>query len=345
MENIEEKLNLVIEYIECCLTDKIEQEKIAQLANCSYYDVCRIFSLIADINISDYIRKRRLTMAGIELKYDGAKVIDVALKYGYDSHISFARAFRAFHGFNPSLASRDEMTLKICPRLMYQKGVKKLLEVIKKEVININGKDYKADYYGEQDMSQSPVYSKRKYWRLENAWDDLKDKLRLESVLPYVNYPPINIKNGDMFVIDFYRRETSEVERKYYVADGTVWNGMRSTREFVPYDFQPIRIDKISINGRDYKASYFGEQDLLRSDYFIKREYWRLENMNCVFENCEKLEEVLPYNNYPPIKIENGQVFVIDCYTIEGTIERRYYIADGTVWEGRRSTRRFRIDS
>ena len=83
----------------------------------------------------------------------------------------------------------------------------------------------------------------------------------------------------------------------------------------------------------------------MRSDYFIKREYWRLENMNCVFENCEKLEEVLPYNNYPPIKIENGQVFVIDCYTMEGTIERRYYIADGTVWEGRHSTRRFRIDS
>ena len=97
IKNIADKLNLVIEYIESHLADEIEQDEIAKIACCSYYEVGRMFSLIADISISDYIRKRRLTLAGAELKNDNAKVIDVALKYGYDSPVSFARAFQAFH--------------------------------------------------------------------------------------------------------------------------------------------------------------------------------------------------------------------------------------------------------
>lgn len=96
MENIAEKLNLVIEYIESHLAETIEPKIIEKIACCSYYDIGRIFSLIADINISDYVRKRRLTLAGAELKYDNAKVIDVALKYGYDSPVSFARHFNLF---------------------------------------------------------------------------------------------------------------------------------------------------------------------------------------------------------------------------------------------------------
>ena len=127
MENVAEKLNLVIEYIESHLTDEIDQDEIAKIACCSYYDVGRMFSLIANINISDYIRKRRLTLAGAELKYNGAKVIDVALKYGYDSPVSFARAFQAFHGFNPSLADKSENVLVMFPRLVYQLCVKGIL--------------------------------------------------------------------------------------------------------------------------------------------------------------------------------------------------------------------------
>ncbi len=340
MENIAEKLNLVIEYIESHLTNEIDQDKIAKIACCSYYDVGRIFSLIAGINISDYIRKRRLTMAGVELKYNGARVIDVALKYGYDSPISFARAFQAFHGFNPSLASKSDTILNMFPRLIYQICVKEVLEVMKKEIITINGKEYEASYFGESDMSSwSDEFSKRKYWRLENAYDDFKDKPKLEHVLPYNNYPPVNIEIGQIFVIDYYK-SNGIVERRYYISDGTVWKDMPCTCEFVPEYLQPIRIDKITICGKEYEASYFGEQDMSYwSDYATKREFWRLENIDDQFENCEKLKEVLPYNNYPPIKIEEGQFFVIDYHTKNGTTERRYYIADGTVWQDMPSTR------
>ena len=345
MENMTEKLNLVIDYIEKNLTEEIDQAQIAKISCCSYYDVSRMFSLIANIGISDYIRRRRLTLAGAELKYHGARVTDVALKYQYDSPVSFARAFQAFHGFNPSVAYKTEAALKVYPRLIYQICVKEVYDVIKKDRMMVNGHEYEAGYMGEADMSSwSEEFCKRKYWRLENAYDRLKDKPRLDQVLPYNNYPPINIEMGQIFVIDHYR-PNGTVVRKYYISDGTVWKDMPCTREFILDYMQPIRIDKISVCGKEYEASYFGEQDMSDwSDYATKREFWRLENIGDGFERCEKGFDVLPYNNYPPIKIEIGQVFVIDYHTKKETIDRRYYISDGTVWQDMPSTRRLVIN-
>lgn len=344
MDNIAEKLNLVIEYIESHLTGDIDQARIAQIACCSYSDVGRIFSLIAGINISDYIRKRRLTLAGAELKYDGAKVIDVALKYGYDSPVSFARAFQAFHGFNPSLACKSDAKLNKFPRLIYQICVSEVLEAMKKEIITINGKEYEASYFGEMDMtSWSKEFSKRKYWRIENAYNDFKDKPRLREVLPYNNYPPINIGIGQVFVIDYYKDDEAAL-RRYYIADGTVWNDMPCTCEFVPDYLKPIKVDKITVCGKEYEASYFGAEDMSDwSDYATKREYWRLENAGGQFDNCEMLNNVLPYNNYPPLNIKIGQVFVIDYHTKSGTVDRKYYIADDTVWQDMQCTRQFKV--
>lgn len=231
MENITEKLNSVIDYIEDHLTEDIDQSKIAQIACCSYYDVGRMFSLIADINISDYIRKRRLTLAGAELKYDGASVMDTALKYGYDSPVSFARAFQSFHGFAPSYSCNADAVLNMFPRLVYQIHAKEVMDLIRKDIITVNGKDYEASYFGEQDMSTWSEYAvKREFWRLENICDDFADCCKSNDVLPYNNYPPINIELGQVFVIDYHMRN-GEIDRRYYIADETVWHDMQSTRQ------------------------------------------------------------------------------------------------------------------
>ena len=339
MENIADKLNLVIDYIEEHLTDDIDQDMIAQIACCSYYDVGRIFSLIAGVNIAEYVRKRRLTLAGNELKYLGARVIDVALKYGYESPISFARAFQSFHGVNPSLVSREESVLNAFPRLIYQICVKEVMSVIKKDIIEIDGKEYEASYFGEADMSSwSVMYTKRKYWRIENAYDDMKDKRKLDSVLPYNNYPPINIEIGQIFAIDYYQSDDT-VDRKYYIADGTVWENMPCTCEFIVEYMNPIRSDELLICGRKYKADYFGEQDISEWSVFSKREFWRLEGIDSFFEKFEATNNVLPYNNYPPINIEKGQIFVVDYHSNDGSVSRVYYLADGTVWQDMPSTR------
>ena len=345
MENIAEKLNLVIEYIESHLTENIEPKEIEKLVQCPFYDVSRSFYLISGINISDYVRKRRLTLAGTELKSGNIKVIDVALKYGYNSPISFARAFKSFHGFNPSSASKNNTILSVFPRLAYQICVESVIDVISNEKITINGKEYEASYFGEQDMSTwSYAFIKRKYWRLEDAYEDFKNKPKLEQVLPYNNYPPINIKIGQVFVLDYYNQD-GRVERKFYISDGTIWHDMACTREFIPDFLVPIRKDKITVAGVEYNASYFGEQDMHEwSEYATKREFWRLENTKNKFRKYEKLVDILPYNNYPPVKIKIGDIFVIDYHTRKGAIERKYYVADGTIWRNMQSTRQIIVN-
>lgn len=344
MENMADKLNLVVDYIEKHLTEEIDQERVAQIAGCSYFDVGRMFSLIAGVCISDYIRKRRMTLAGFELKYQDAKVIDVALKYGYDSPVSFARAFQSLHGFNPRFADKNDAILNVFPRLVYQIQAKELLDVIYNETMTIDGKEYVASYFGEDDMTRwSKDFCKRKYWRLENAYEDFKDKPMLKHVLPYNNYPPIDIEPGQIFVVDYYKDDGC-IDRKFYIADGTVWQNMPCTREFVLHHAEPIRAERLTIGEKEYEASYFGQQDMSYwSEYATMREFWRLENAGNDFDSCPRLPSVLPYNNYPPISIEMGQMFVIDYHTTKGSVERRYYVADGTIWQDMPSTREINI--
>ena len=236
MKSVAERLNDVIDYIENHLTDTVEQEAIARIACCSYYDVGRMFSLVAGLSISDYVRNRRLALAGEELKHSNARVIDVALKYQYDSPVSFSRAFQKFHGFSPSCACEDRAVLKQFPRLIYQIRVKEVQNMIRKDIISINGKKYEASYFGESDMSGWSDYaSKREYWRLENVSDDFKECKKDSEVLPYNNYPPIAIEVGQVFVIDYHKKEGG-IDRRVYLADGTVWQGLDSTRRIFVND-------------------------------------------------------------------------------------------------------------
>ena len=96
--------------------------------------------------------------------------------------------------------------------------------------IAVNGKEYEAPYFGKEDMSWSDDYAYREFWRLENAYEDFKDKPKTDNDLPYNNYP-MQIETGQVFVIDYTKKDGS-VERVYYRSDGLVWNGMTSTEEF-----------------------------------------------------------------------------------------------------------------
>lgn len=101
-----------INYIEENLTEKIDYDEAAKQASCSSFYFQRIFSILCGITLGDYIRNRRLTLAGNELSATDNKVIDIALKYGYESPESFTRAFSKFHGVTPSDAKKDGSKLK-----------------------------------------------------------------------------------------------------------------------------------------------------------------------------------------------------------------------------------------
>lgn len=95
-------LQKAIDYIEENLTEELDYTEIASKACVSSFHFQRIFSVMCNFPLGEYIRNRRLTLAGAELNLSNEKVIDIALKYSYDSPDSFTKAFTRFHGITPS---------------------------------------------------------------------------------------------------------------------------------------------------------------------------------------------------------------------------------------------------
>lgn len=106
-----------IDYIEAHMTEELDYEAIAAESFSSSFHFQRMFSILCGYTLGEYIRNRRLTLAGAELATAKVKVIDIALKYGYDSPESFTKAFRTFHGITPSQARRCGAMLKAFSRL------------------------------------------------------------------------------------------------------------------------------------------------------------------------------------------------------------------------------------
>ncbi|HMM22003.1 MAG TPA: AraC family transcriptional regulator [Selenomonadales bacterium] len=119
-----EKLNAALRYIEENLAADIDFKEVARLACCSEYHFTRMFSFLAGITLSEYIRRRRLTLAAFELTGSDIRVIDVAVKYGYNSPDSFTRAFQSLQGITPSQARNNGQALKAYPRMTFQLSIK-----------------------------------------------------------------------------------------------------------------------------------------------------------------------------------------------------------------------------
>jgi len=119
-----EKMNNVMEYIENNLDGNIDMSKVAQISCYSATAFQRMFSIIADITLSEYIRRRKLTLAAFELQNTGIKIIDLSLKYGYESPEAFTRAFNVIHGVPPSLARQKGISLKAYPRISFHLTLK-----------------------------------------------------------------------------------------------------------------------------------------------------------------------------------------------------------------------------
>lgn len=136
-------MNQAIGYIEENIVNDIDFKKVAQRALCSEYHFKRMFSFLAGITLSEYIRRRRLTLAGFELSNSEVKVIDVAMKYGYNSPDSFTRAFQSLHGVTPSEVRNNDKLIKAFPRMTFQltiQGGKEMdYRIVNKEAFRIVG--------------------------------------------------------------------------------------------------------------------------------------------------------------------------------------------------------------
>ena len=139
-----EGIQNALQYIEDNLTENLQIEDIAAKAYVSPFYFQRIFSVLCGFTVSEYIRNRRLSLAAQELSADNVKVIDTALKYGYDSNDSFTRAFTKFHGISPSSAKEKGAKLKafapVRIKLTLEGGTMMEYRILEKAAFTVMGK-------------------------------------------------------------------------------------------------------------------------------------------------------------------------------------------------------------
>ncbi|MFJ2197325.1 GyrI-like domain-containing protein [Streptomyces violaceusniger] len=139
-----ERLNKALEHIESHLDQRIETAELARIAVTSEYHFRRLFSALAGIPLSEYIRRRRLTIAGAEVLTGERTLLEIAVRYGYGSGEAFARAFRAMHGVGPGDARRAGAVLRSQPRMSFRlivEGSSSMrYRVVEKERFQVVGK-------------------------------------------------------------------------------------------------------------------------------------------------------------------------------------------------------------
>lgn len=119
--NIYKELNECIRYIEDNLDDEIDYKYISKIFGCSESTIQRVFSLITGMTLTEYIRRRRLTVAISDIK-NNEKIIDIAIKYGYSSDVSFSRSFKRMHNILPSRVKKSNVKLNMQPILKFNEN-------------------------------------------------------------------------------------------------------------------------------------------------------------------------------------------------------------------------------
>ena len=119
-----DRLNDAISYIEGHLTDSIDTDQLGRIACCSAYHFQRMFSYMAGIPLSEYIRRRKMSLAAVDLQEKNIKIIEVAGKYGYSSPTAFNRAFQSVHGIAPSAVWNEGASIKSFPAITFKITVK-----------------------------------------------------------------------------------------------------------------------------------------------------------------------------------------------------------------------------
>lgn len=177
------KLSNAMEYIENHLDSEISYEEAARIACCSSFYFQRMFSYIAGISLSEYIRRRRMTQAGFELQRTDVRVLDVALKYGYQSPTSFNRAFQNIHGITPTAAKNMGSSLHAYAPIKFSihvtGGSAMPYHITAKKAMRIVGIRIPLSEQMEENHRVVPEFWKRT--RKGEQWNQL---LRLSSQTP-----------------------------------------------------------------------------------------------------------------------------------------------------------------
>ncbi len=212
--NYYEQLNKIIDKIEKKLTEKIDYKELAKIIGTSSYTLQRIFVFLTGITLTDYIRKRRLSRAAEELLSTDIKIIDLALKYQYDSPISFSNAFKKLHGISPQNLRKNKLTLKAFPKIEFKPTIE-TIEELEYRIINLE----KQKFYG---ITTGIIKENN-----STAIKDLFDKSRKNNILDFI----INNSDGKELYyglsVEIYNNGEITDKIQYYIL------GKKSNKDFV----------------------------------------------------------------------------------------------------------------
>ena len=181
-----ERLNGAIGYMEEHLTDEIDYEQLGRIACCSSYHFQRMFTYMAGIPLSEYIRRRKMSLAAVDLQGSDMKIVDVAEKYGYHSPTAFNRAFQSVHGIAPSAVKSEGVPVKSYPPVSFKITVKGAEEmnyrIETKDSFRIVGVSVPLHKDIEQNFAVIP-----------SKWQEVSENGTLQKLGGMMNMPPMGV--------------------------------------------------------------------------------------------------------------------------------------------------------
>lgn len=272
-----ERMNQAIDYIESNLCGNIDLEYVAKITFQSITSFQRTFSIVTEMPISEYIRRRRMSIAAIELQNSMTKVIDISVKYGYESPEAFARAFKEIYGMSPSVARKENSLIKFFPRISFQQTIKgdvvmnynsdgNTVKIVNTYYENMPALRIIGKRYTQEDLDQDMKFgSKWNEW-FQNGWFDRLNELEglggHESTVVFA----IQISNEIAYWIGMFFPEGTRVLEGFDYADisagvvGICWiHGYKENGELFSQVAHDLCLTKIQKAGNVIKMDFDGE--------------------------------------------------------------------------------------
>ena len=247
------RLNKTIDYIEEHLTEKIDYDKLAKIAGCPNYHFQKTFLYMTNISLNEYIRKRRMSLAAIDIQGSEDKIIDIALKYGYDSPTAFNRAFQSIHGVAPSLVRKKSVNLKSFPPLKFSfslQGSEALdFRIVHKNSFKIIGTSYPLS----KDLLEN-------FNNIPDKWNNALNNGILTKLTSLNNRSPqgllgvsIHYQNDWRYFIAVSSNSSNELFEEYFINEATwvIFTG-RGTNKSLQKLQQRVIIEWLPTSGYKY---------------------------------------------------------------------------------------------
>ncbi len=224
-----DRMNAAIAYIEDNLAGEIDFNKAAKLACCSLFHFQRMFFAIIGVTPAEYARRRRLTLAARELSSNNSKIIDTALKYGYDSPDSFTRAFRNVHGITPQAAREPGVKLTAFPRVSFHielKGGNDMdYKIIEKPAFDVVGKSKEFTTVQGENFKKIPQF-----------WDEFIKANHFVTLEKITQGKPGPVTGAGCLGVCFLGEDSIPMKKFFYAI------GVEKPKKAVPTGFEVIPI-------------------------------------------------------------------------------------------------------